>query len=56
MASFPDYYNVLNISKGASTEDIRQAYKKESLKSVIFWVLAAEVSLTLLKDTPRQAL
>lgn len=33
MASFPDYYNVLNIPKEASTEDIRQAYRKESLKT-----------------------
>lgn len=33
MASFPDYYNVLNIPKDASTEDIKQAYKKESLKT-----------------------
>ena len=40
MASFPDYYNVLNISKDASTEDIRQAYRKESLKLVIIRVMA----------------
>jgi len=33
MASFPDYYNVLNVPKDASTEDIRQAYRKESLKT-----------------------
>jgi len=33
MASFPDYYKVLNISKDASAEDIRQAYRKESLKT-----------------------
>ncbi|KAN0128428.1 DnaJ domain containing protein [Lactarius tabidus] len=33
MASFPDYYNVLNIPKDSSTEDIRQAYRKESLKT-----------------------
>ncbi|KAI9445223.1 DnaJ-domain-containing protein [Lactarius indigo] len=33
MASFPDYYNVLHIPKEASTEDIRQAYRKESLKT-----------------------
>ena len=46
MASFPDYYNVLNISKDASTEDIRQAYRKESLKLVIIRVMAG-VSLTL---------
>jgi len=34
MASFPDYYGILNVPKGASTEDIRQAYRRESLKSV----------------------
>jgi len=33
MASFPDYYAILNIPKTASTEDIRQAYRKESLKT-----------------------
>ena len=43
MASFPDYYNVLNVPKNASTEDIKQAYKKESLKSVSFRVLLAVV-------------
>ncbi|KAF8481158.1 DnaJ-domain-containing protein [Russula ochroleuca] len=33
MASFPDYYGILNVPKNASTEDIRQAYKRESLKT-----------------------
>ncbi|KAI0304908.1 DnaJ domain-containing protein [Russula brevipes] len=33
MASFPDYYKILNISKDASAEDIRQAYRRESLKT-----------------------
>jgi len=33
MASFPDYYGILNIPKNASTEDIRQAYRRESLKT-----------------------
>jgi len=33
MASFPDYYKILNISKNASSEDIRQAYRRESLKT-----------------------
>jgi hypothetical protein len=33
MASFPDYYAILDIPKNASTEDIRQSYRKESLKS-----------------------
>jgi DnaJ domain len=34
MASFPDYYDILHVSNDASTEDIRQAYRKESLKFV----------------------
>ncbi|KAI0002045.1 DnaJ domain-containing protein [Russula vinacea] len=33
MASFPDYYGILNVPRNASTEDIRQAYKRESLKT-----------------------
>jgi len=33
MSSFPDYYDILHVSKDASTEEIRQAYKKESLKT-----------------------
>jgi len=33
MASFPDYYGILSIPKNASTEDIRQAYRRESLKT-----------------------
>ncbi|KAH9968986.1 DnaJ domain-containing protein [Russula dissimulans] len=31
--SFPDYYLILNVPKDASTEDIRQAYRRESLKT-----------------------
>jgi len=31
--SFPDYYLILNVPKDASTEYIRQAYRKESLKT-----------------------
>jgi len=34
MASFPDYYDILNVPKDAPPEDIRQAYRRESLKSV----------------------
>ena len=34
MSSFPDYYALLNISKNASSDEIRTAYKKESLKCV----------------------
>lgn len=32
MAQFPDYYKLLNIPKTATSDDIRQAYKRESLK------------------------
>jgi preprotein translocase subunit Sec63 len=34
MASFPDYYDILKVPKDASSDDIRQAYRRESLKSV----------------------
>ncbi|KAF9532066.1 DnaJ domain-containing protein [Crepidotus variabilis] len=30
---FPDYYNILSISQQATQDQIRQAYKKESLKT-----------------------
>jgi len=33
MSSFPDYYGLLNISKNATTDEIRTAYKKQSLKT-----------------------
>ncbi|KIM85386.1 hypothetical protein PILCRDRAFT_817394 [Piloderma croceum F 1598] len=33
MSSFPDYYGLLNVSKNATTDEIRTAYKKESLKT-----------------------
>ncbi|ETW87313.1 molecular chaperone, DnaJ superfamily [Heterobasidion irregulare TC 32-1] len=33
MSAFPDYYTILKISKSATTEQIRQAYRKESLKT-----------------------
>ncbi|KAI0051747.1 DnaJ-domain-containing protein [Auriscalpium vulgare] len=33
MSSFPDYYKILNIPKNASTDDVKQAYRKESLKT-----------------------
>ncbi|EIM92637.1 DnaJ-domain-containing protein [Stereum hirsutum FP-91666 SS1] len=33
MSSFPDYYSILNIPKSASADDVRQAYRKESLKT-----------------------
>jgi len=33
MSQFPDYYVVLNVDKSATTDEIRQAYKKESLRT-----------------------
>ncbi|TBU64928.1 DnaJ domain-containing protein [Dichomitus squalens] len=33
MSTFPDYYKLLNISQNASVDDIKTAYKKESLKT-----------------------
>ena len=35
MSSFPDYYGLLNISKDATSDEIRTAYKKESLKCAV---------------------
>jgi len=33
MSAFPDYYSILDIPKSASSEEIRQAYRKESLRT-----------------------
>lgn len=33
MSSFPDYYSLLNILPTATSDEVRQAYKKESLRS-----------------------
>jgi curved DNA-binding protein CbpA len=33
MSTFPDYYSLLGITPSATQEQIRQAYKKESLKT-----------------------
>jgi hypothetical protein len=33
MSQFPDYYLVLNVDKSATTDEIRRAYKKESLRT-----------------------
>ncbi|KAF5377506.1 hypothetical protein D9615_005281 [Tricholomella constricta] len=33
MSTFPDYYQLLNIQKTATQDDIRQAYKRESLRT-----------------------
>ena len=34
MSPIPDYYKLLNITKSASQDQVRQAYRKESLKLV----------------------
>ena len=31
-SSFPDYYTILSVDVQATTEQIRQAYKRESLR------------------------
>ena len=31
-STFPDYYKLLNVTKSATADEIRQAYKKESLR------------------------
>jgi len=33
MSRFPDYYSILNITKSASQDEVRQAYRKESLRT-----------------------
>ena len=38
MSTFPDYYEILNVSPTASVDEIRTAYKKESLRwGLSFW-------------------
>lgn len=34
MSRFPDYYKLLNVTKSATQDEIRTAYKKESLKYI----------------------
>ncbi|KIM67181.1 hypothetical protein SCLCIDRAFT_108533 [Scleroderma citrinum Foug A] len=33
MSSFPDYYTILGVQKTATSDEVRQAYKRESLKT-----------------------
>ncbi|KAF9015298.1 DnaJ domain-containing protein [Cyathus striatus] len=33
MSHFPDYYSILSISKNVSQDEVRQAYRKESLRT-----------------------
>ena len=33
-STFPDYYDLLNVAQTATQDEIRTAYKKESLKCV----------------------
>jgi DnaJ domain len=56
MASFPDYYDILHVSKDASTEDIRQAYRRESLKLVYVTPLDRRLVPHTFQDTPGQAI
>ena len=35
MSQFPDYYKLLNISRTATQDEVRQGYRKESLKQVL---------------------
>lgn len=35
MSQFPDYYKLLNISRTATQDEVRQSYRKESLKQVL---------------------
>jgi hypothetical protein len=46
MSSFPDYYALLNVSRTATSDEIRQAYKKESLRFGVRSCLAKCVQLT----------
>ena len=33
-STFPDYYAILNVAQTATVDEIRMAYKKESLRCV----------------------
>jgi hypothetical protein len=35
MSEFPDYYAILGISKTSTTEEVRSAYKRESLRCAV---------------------
>ena len=55
MSTFPDYYSLLNVSHNASIDEIRTAYKKESLKcaSPIFLYSCLAFISPQSQDSPR---
>lgn len=51
MSRFPDYYSILNITMSASQDEVRQAYRKESLRYLLDF--EPDPDLKILQDTPR---
>lgn len=52
MSQFPDYYKLLGIPQTATQEEIRQAYRKESLKFVLLNIRLVLTLVTLNQDPP----